>query len=480
MTIGELEKALNMTRANIRFYEQEGFIHPVRGANNYRDYSPQDGDILRKVKLLRQLGLSLEEIRQAQRGDRPLSDLLREREAALEQQREELAWAGQVCRALREDRAEFDTLDAQKYLNRLNRPADQPGLFDLRRDTVSTVPHPWRRFFARNLDLTLCGMPWLLVRLFLLRWHPESGLLVDLLDSYLTYAVLLAAEPLLLSTWGYTPGKWIFGLQVRNQEGGLLTFSQAFSRTWGVFSRGEGYGIPIYNLYRNYKCYCRCSDEEPEEWEEGTAYTIRDTRARRGLAFVGAHVVIFLLTLLLELQSLLPLHRAPLTPAEYAENVNDMCSILGLMPNRRMDENGNWVEDTSSVVYAIGDPFRDGPPSHRLTVDEAGAVTGVRIETEVRGEELLWDNGRQQALAALAFAAAQRSYNGLTWARSGVIEDIESQPFRNYTLQAGDVIITQQVELRGYEGYSDGDVLYAAGGADSCYYHMIFTMELDP
>ena len=113
-------------------------------------------------------------------------------------------------------------------------------------------------------------------------------------------------------------------------------------------------------------------------------------------------------------------------------------------------------------------------------MDEAGAVTGVRIETEVRGKELLWDNGRQQALAALAFAAAQRSYNGLTWARSGVIEDIESQPFRNYTLQAGDVIITQQVELRGYEGYSDGDVLYAAGGADSCYYHMIFTMELDP
>ena len=42
------------------------------------------------VKLLRQLGLSLEEIRQAQRGDRPLSDLLREREAALEQQQEEL------------------------------------------------------------------------------------------------------------------------------------------------------------------------------------------------------------------------------------------------------------------------------------------------------------------------------------------------------------------------------------------------------
>ena len=61
MTIGELEKALNMTRANIRFYEQEGFIHPVRGANNYRDYSEEDLETLRRVKLLRALGLPLEE-----------------------------------------------------------------------------------------------------------------------------------------------------------------------------------------------------------------------------------------------------------------------------------------------------------------------------------------------------------------------------------------------------------------------------------
>ena len=86
MTIGELETALDMTRANIRFYEQEGFIQPRRGANNYRDYSQEDADTLRKVKLLRQLGLSLEEIRQAQRGERPLSDLAAEREEALERQ----------------------------------------------------------------------------------------------------------------------------------------------------------------------------------------------------------------------------------------------------------------------------------------------------------------------------------------------------------------------------------------------------------
>lgn len=147
MTIGELEAALDMPRANIRFYEQEGFIHPRRGANNYRDYTEEDADTLRKVKLLRQLGLSLEEIRQAQRGERPLAALLGEQEAALARRRAELDWAGQVCRAMREDGVEFATLDAHRYLSRLDRPADQPGFFDLRADAAPTVSHPLAALF---------------------------------------------------------------------------------------------------------------------------------------------------------------------------------------------------------------------------------------------------------------------------------------------------------------------------------------------
>ena len=476
MTIGELEAALDMPRANIRFYEQEGFIRPSRGANNYRDYTQEDADTLRKVKLLRQLGLSLEEIRQAQRGERPLSDLAAEREEALERQREELAWAGQVCRTLREDRAEFSTLDAQKYLDRLDRPADQPGPFDLRADAAPTVSHPWRRFFARTLDYTLCGLPWLLIRLFVLRWHPEQSLLVDLLNGYIAYGTQLLLEPLLLSTWGYTPGKWIFGLQVRDWNGNLLSFGQALDRTLGVFRQGEGYGIPIYNLYRHYKCYRRCADWEPMEWEEGLTYTIRDTRKRRGAAFAASYAALFLLEVFLGLQSLLPINRGSLTPEEYAENVNDLCRILDLMPNQRMDEEGNWVDDVQPGVFVLDDLLGNSPPAHHLTVNGEGLVTGVRIEEERRGDSLLWDSREQQTLAALAFAAAQPSFNGFSWALSGVVEDIQERPFQNYSFQVRDVTVSQQVELRGYEENLYGDVLFSEEGTEP-YYRMVFTLE---
>ena len=438
MTIGELEAALDMPRANIRFYEQEGFIHPRRGANNYRDYTEEDADTLRKVKLLRQLGLSLEEIRQAQRGERPLAALLGEQEAALARRRAELDWAGQVCRAMREDGVEFATLDAHRYLSRLDRPADQPGFFDLRADAAPTVSHPWRRYFARGL----------------------------------------AAEPLLLCTWGYTPGKWIFGLAVRNRDGGKLTWGRALSRTWGVFARGEGYGIPIYVLWRNYKCWRRCRDGEPEDWEEDTSYTMKDESGLRIGGFAAARAALFGLSLLLALQAtLMPLHRGPLTPEEYAANVNDWCRRLDVCSGERMNGAGEWEEDTAPGRSAVCWPG-EGGPTHRLTVNGAGEVTGVRIEVERTGEEVLFGSTTQQSLAAAAFAAAQPGWNGVSWWSSGVLQAVGSRPFDSYTLQAGAVTVTQMVS---WEGYQDvGGWLLAEDGVpeEELYCRTEFTMTL--
>ena len=87
MTIKELETSLGMTRANIRFYEQEGFLTPERGANNYRIYSEEDVETLRKIKLLRQLGLPLDTIKQVQSGELGLDTALARQQHTLEEQR---------------------------------------------------------------------------------------------------------------------------------------------------------------------------------------------------------------------------------------------------------------------------------------------------------------------------------------------------------------------------------------------------------
>lgn len=48
MNVQDVEKELNITRANIRFYEREGLLSPTRKENGYRDYTDEDIAQLKK------------------------------------------------------------------------------------------------------------------------------------------------------------------------------------------------------------------------------------------------------------------------------------------------------------------------------------------------------------------------------------------------------------------------------------------------
>lgn len=48
MTIKEIESLSGLTRANIRFYEQQGFLSPERHENGYREYTEEDLEILKR------------------------------------------------------------------------------------------------------------------------------------------------------------------------------------------------------------------------------------------------------------------------------------------------------------------------------------------------------------------------------------------------------------------------------------------------
>lgn len=63
MTIKELEQELEIPRATIRFYEKENLISPKRGDNSYREYSNEDVVTLKKIIILRKIGLSVSDIK---------------------------------------------------------------------------------------------------------------------------------------------------------------------------------------------------------------------------------------------------------------------------------------------------------------------------------------------------------------------------------------------------------------------------------
>ena len=63
MKINEVEALVGITRKNIRFYESEGLLTPRRNSENgYRDYGEGEVRTLLQIKLMRKLGVSLEDL----------------------------------------------------------------------------------------------------------------------------------------------------------------------------------------------------------------------------------------------------------------------------------------------------------------------------------------------------------------------------------------------------------------------------------
>ncbi len=120
MKINEVEARVGITKKNIRFYEQEGLLTPRRNhENGYRDYSQQEVDALMRIKLLRKLGLPLEEIRRMQAGHITVADAMRRHLVDLEREQQNLEQATRLCRQLSEQDVLLDALDAESLLTRM-------------------------------------------------------------------------------------------------------------------------------------------------------------------------------------------------------------------------------------------------------------------------------------------------------------------------------------------------------------------------
>ncbi len=63
MLINEVCKKCKMTKKAVEYYEKHGLIHPAVMENGYREFSQADVDRLNKIAALRELGLSVSEIK---------------------------------------------------------------------------------------------------------------------------------------------------------------------------------------------------------------------------------------------------------------------------------------------------------------------------------------------------------------------------------------------------------------------------------
>ena len=122
MKINEVEALVGITKKNIRFYEEKGLLCPVRNSENgYRDYGQAEVEELRRIKLLRKLGLPIEEIRRMQEGTQTVGDGMRRHLVTLERDRQNIDEAVRLCRLLQEREIPLGELDAEDVLAEMER-----------------------------------------------------------------------------------------------------------------------------------------------------------------------------------------------------------------------------------------------------------------------------------------------------------------------------------------------------------------------
>lgn len=273
MTIRDMEEKTGINRANIRYYEAEGLIRPARRENGYRDYSDADVRMLLKVKLLRAMDVPLASVKEVAEGAKTLEQVLSELDEELTARQSRQERVRQIIARMDED---FDTLEPEGYLAMLENgdawKEDAPPRLNL----------PWRRYWARCLDFGLYGT---LVS-FLLRDFRGSVIYAPIGTLF----ALLLIESALLSMFGTTIGKAIFGIRVTDLEGGKLSYGTALERTWTVLWEGEALRIPLICLYFQYKGLDLAEQEVPLSWESESELSYKDDKLWR----YGLYALVFL------------------------------------------------------------------------------------------------------------------------------------------------------------------------------------------
>jgi len=475
MNIKEIESKSGLSRANIRFYENEGLLSPARKDNGYRDYSEENLELLKKIRLMRELGISLDQIKQLQYNPDALSRLMKQRMEAIEREKREMDDRKTVCAEIHTTGISFDRLEAERYLKRLEALAyeQKSGNLSSYQQVVKTdeepfVPHPWKRYLARTIDLTLCNVLWSVIWELGLGQLALNGVFGPVIDTIMGLALLLLIEPVCLACFGTTIGKWIFGISVYSQDGSRLKWKDALTRTWLVLLRGMGLTIPGYELYRLYRSRKDYVAGWTLEWDQDIEYQIHNCavwKTAGGLIVAGA--VLFGSTFLLYRNQFLPVNQGELTVAEFAENYNHYVKVLNagadIAETAFLKENGEFVTSEELEWQGIYIIDMSAEPVLELRYHKNGEyLTGISFEQNIVSDFIVHGYQSEMIYSILAFVGAEEEYSIWNQEILHLVEKMKEVGLKDFEMNIAGVHISCDVETKNL--WDAGDMMIAEEG----------------
>ena len=184
------------------------------------------------------------------------------------------------------------------YAQQTTSPVDQSKTF------LGGQHHPWRRLFARTVDICTAGFALFLLLIFAFSaTMPEQAagfakaVENPIIASVVLYLIWLPAETLLLSLFGTTPAKWLFGIRIEHPGGNLLSLAEALNRSFLVFVQGVGFGIPFVALFTQLFAYRRLTKTGTTLWDTSASAVVLHKKwgVFRGLACTAAVFAVLIL-----------------------------------------------------------------------------------------------------------------------------------------------------------------------------------------
>lgn len=173
-------------------------------------------------------------------------------------------------------------------------PRDEAGA------RLSPGVHPWRRYFAKQLDVMVFSVGSVFAFAVALEFiSPETGAgFSQAMDNQFAAALVAVAlwgigDALCLAWFGNTPGRSLYGIRVSMADGSRLTAATAFMRSTLVGIKGMGFGIPIVALVTTLVAYNKLTRDGASSWDSelGTQVTHIPWSVARGLVVVTITLV---------------------------------------------------------------------------------------------------------------------------------------------------------------------------------------------
>ena len=140
MNTKQVEELVGISRQNIRYYEKAGLLMPNREEqNSYRDYSGEDVERLKLIKMLRMLDMPLKEIEKVLKGEISIQEAVSIHQKELLEQQKQLQAAIDICNLLKKEKEQEINVD--KYLSKMEHMEKNGNVFAKIREDYKQIIH---------------------------------------------------------------------------------------------------------------------------------------------------------------------------------------------------------------------------------------------------------------------------------------------------------------------------------------------------